>query len=158
MVTATAGCNWSAVSNDAWIHVTSGGTGTGNGTVNYTVDANTGAARNGTITIAGQTFTVNQAVGTPTTFAASGRAATSASLAIPFVTLTFTRVSGTGTIPAAVQTDVNGNWSQSGFESGSTYRATPSKPRFTFAPTSLDFSAASTTPSITTRTEVAPPD
>jgi len=36
-----------------WITITSGGTGTGNGTVGFTVAANTGAARNGTITISG---------------------------------------------------------------------------------------------------------
>ncbi|MFN0113011.1 MAG: reprolysin-like metallopeptidase [Blastocatellia bacterium] len=60
-VTGTAGCAWIATSNAAWITVTSGASGTGNGTVNYSVAANTGAARSGTITIAGQTFTVNQA-------------------------------------------------------------------------------------------------
>jgi hypothetical protein len=59
-VTAGAGCNWTAVSNDSWITITSGSSGTGNGTVNYSVAANAGAARNGTMTIAGQTFTVSQ--------------------------------------------------------------------------------------------------
>ena len=43
-VTTGAGCNWTAVSNDSWIQVTSGGSGTGNGTVGYSVDANSGAA------------------------------------------------------------------------------------------------------------------
>ena len=53
------GCSWSATSNaSSWIHVSSG-----NGTVTYSVDANNGAARSGTITIAGQTFTINQANG-----------------------------------------------------------------------------------------------
>jgi len=59
-VTTGAGCNWTAVSNDSWIHVTSGGGGAGNGTVGYSVDANTGGARTGTITASGQTFTVDQ--------------------------------------------------------------------------------------------------
>jgi hypothetical protein len=59
-VTTQSGCSWTALSNDAWIHITSGGSGTGSGTVNYSVDANTGSARTGTMTIAGQTFTVNQ--------------------------------------------------------------------------------------------------
>ena len=54
-------CTWTAVSNAAWITVTGGASGTGNGTVNYSVAANTGAARTGTITAAGQTFTINQA-------------------------------------------------------------------------------------------------
>jgi Putative binding domain, N-terminal/Viral BACON domain len=59
-VTAGAGCAWTATSNAAWLSVTSGATGTGNGSVGYSVAANTGAARAGTITIAGQTFTVTQ--------------------------------------------------------------------------------------------------
>ncbi|MBI4917566.1 MAG: VCBS repeat-containing protein [Acidobacteria bacterium] len=62
-VTAGAGCGWTAVSNDGWILVTSGSSGSGNGSVSYSVSANTGPARSGTITIAGQTFTVNQAAG-----------------------------------------------------------------------------------------------
>jgi hypothetical protein len=57
------GCPWTAVSNDSWIMITSGMNGTGNGTVNYTVVANTGPARSGTMTIANQTFTVNQSDG-----------------------------------------------------------------------------------------------
>ncbi len=60
-VTLPATCNWTAVSNAAWITVTSGASGTGNGTVGYSVAANAGPARNGTITIGGQTFTVSQA-------------------------------------------------------------------------------------------------
>jgi sugar lactone lactonase YvrE len=59
-VTATSGCGWTAVSNAAWITINSGGSGTGNGTVGYSVAANTGAPRAGTITIAGLTFTITQ--------------------------------------------------------------------------------------------------
>lgn len=59
-VTASAGCSWTATSNAGWITVQPPGSGTGNGTVTYSVSSNTGAARNGTMTIAGQTFTVNQ--------------------------------------------------------------------------------------------------
>lgn len=51
---------WTATSNAPWIMVTSGNGGTGNGTVNYSIAANTGPARNGTVTIAGNTFTVTQ--------------------------------------------------------------------------------------------------
>ena len=43
-----------------WVTVTSGASGTGTGAVDYSVAANTGAARSGTLTIAGQTFTVAQ--------------------------------------------------------------------------------------------------
>jgi Zn-dependent metalloprotease len=60
-VTKAAGCTWSATSNSSFITITSGTPGSGNGTVNYSVAANTGTARTGTMTIAGQTFTVTQA-------------------------------------------------------------------------------------------------
>ena len=61
-VTAGSGCPWTATSDVPWITVTSGASGSGNGTVAYTVARNTtNTARTGTITIAGQTFTVNQA-------------------------------------------------------------------------------------------------
>ena len=54
-------CSWSAVSNDNWITITSGATGSGYGTIYYSVGANTtGASRTGTLAIAGQTFTVFQ--------------------------------------------------------------------------------------------------
>jgi hypothetical protein len=62
-VTATAGCAWTASSNDNWLTVTSGGSGTGNGVTNYSVAANTGPARTGTLTVAGQIVTVTQANG-----------------------------------------------------------------------------------------------
>jgi Zn-dependent metalloprotease len=61
-VTAGAGCAWTASSNAAFITVTGGASGSGSGTVSYSVAANTGtASRSGTLTIAGQTFTVTQA-------------------------------------------------------------------------------------------------
>ncbi|MCC6132075.1 MAG: BACON domain-containing protein, partial [Acidobacteria bacterium] len=62
-VQTTAGCSWTAVSNAAWITITAGSAGTGNGTVTYDVAANPSPARVGTITAGGQTFTVNQADG-----------------------------------------------------------------------------------------------
>ncbi len=63
-VTTTSGCAWTAVSNASWITLTSGSSGSGNGTVNYTVTANgTTSSRTGTMTIAGNTFTVTQTGG-----------------------------------------------------------------------------------------------
>jgi hypothetical protein len=59
-VTTAAGCTWTAVSNVSWITVTSGSSGNGNGTVVYAVGLNLGGPRNGTMTIAGRTFTVSQ--------------------------------------------------------------------------------------------------
>ncbi|MGH9842948.1 MAG: Kelch repeat-containing protein [Blastocatellia bacterium] len=61
-VFASGSCSWTAASNANWITITSGGSGSGNGTVAFAVGANTGISpRTGTITITGQTFTVNQA-------------------------------------------------------------------------------------------------
>lgn len=52
---------WSATSDSSWLTVTSGATGTGSGTVTYTVAANTdGTPRSGSIRVAGVTFTVTQ--------------------------------------------------------------------------------------------------
>ena len=60
-VTTQGGCSWTATSNNSWIHITSGSSGTGNGTVNYSVAANSGtSSRTGTMTVAGHTFTVTQ--------------------------------------------------------------------------------------------------
>jgi WD40 repeat protein len=54
-------CSWSALSNDNWITITSGATGSGYGTIYYSVSPNTtGTDRTGTLAIAGQTFTVVQ--------------------------------------------------------------------------------------------------
>ncbi|HMG35225.1 MAG TPA: PQQ-dependent sugar dehydrogenase [Blastocatellia bacterium] len=65
-VNASAGCMWSAVSNFPWITVTSGASGTGSGTVNFSVSANASSTpRSGMITAGGMTFSVNQA-GSPT--------------------------------------------------------------------------------------------
>ncbi len=61
-VTATGtDCARTAASNQDWTAITGGGDGTGSGIVSYSVAANTGTTvRSGTITVAGQTFTVNQ--------------------------------------------------------------------------------------------------
>jgi len=61
-VIALAGCAWNAASNVGWVSVQSGASGNGNGTVSFSVNANNGAGGlSGTLTIAGQTFTVNEA-------------------------------------------------------------------------------------------------
>jgi hypothetical protein len=62
-VGAGTGCLWTAVSNAPWINITSGANYSGFATVMWSVPANTGPARQGTLTIAGQTFTINQAAG-----------------------------------------------------------------------------------------------
>ncbi|WP_162176212.1 FG-GAP-like repeat-containing protein [Candidatus Magnetobacterium casense] len=58
---AGSGCSWTAASNNSWITITSGSSGSGSDTVYYLVAANTSTEpRLGTMTIAGQTFTVTQ--------------------------------------------------------------------------------------------------
>jgi hypothetical protein len=60
-VAVESGCNWTAVSNNNWITVTAGGSGTGTGAVQFSLLPNgTGAIRSGTLTIAGKTFTIYQ--------------------------------------------------------------------------------------------------
>jgi hypothetical protein len=60
-VSSHAGCRWTATSNASWIAISSGSPGDGNGSVAFTVSTNAGAARTGTLTIAGRQFTVTQA-------------------------------------------------------------------------------------------------
>jgi hypothetical protein len=60
-VSSPAACGWTATSGVAWITITGAATGVGNGTVSFSVDVNTGAARTGTLSIGGQVLTVNQA-------------------------------------------------------------------------------------------------
>ena len=53
--------SWAARSNAAWIAVTEGASGTGNGRVTFNVGANAGSSRTGTLSVAGHTFTLTQA-------------------------------------------------------------------------------------------------
>jgi hypothetical protein len=57
---ATSGCTWTASSQASWIHVPDGESGNGSGAFTFTVDANPGAARAGTLTVAGQIVVFNQ--------------------------------------------------------------------------------------------------
>jgi len=59
-VTAPGGCNWTAVSNDSFVTITSGANGSGNGTVNFSVAGNIGPQRSATIVVGGQVFNITQ--------------------------------------------------------------------------------------------------
>ena len=52
-------CHWTATSDAPWITVTTG-SGVGSGVVGFSLAPNTGAARTGTLTIAGRTATIGQ--------------------------------------------------------------------------------------------------
>jgi hypothetical protein len=67
-VSTQNGCSWNTTNSTTWIHLTGNTSGTGSGSVNYSVDANPGATqRNAVVTIAGRPFTVTQA-GVPCAF------------------------------------------------------------------------------------------
>ena len=60
-VIVTSGCApWSAASTAAWLTVTSGASGSGNGTVTYHVAVNTGPYRHAPLTIAGLAYEIQQ--------------------------------------------------------------------------------------------------
>jgi hypothetical protein len=61
-VTTSSGCTWNATSSESWLTVVSGASGTGAGVVVFQVAPNTtGLMRAASLSIGGQTFTVNQA-------------------------------------------------------------------------------------------------
>lgn len=61
MVTTGSTCTWTATSNESWITVTSGASGTGNGTVTFGYSENAGKKdRKGTLTVAGRQATIEQ--------------------------------------------------------------------------------------------------
>jgi hypothetical protein len=61
-VYAPAGCAWSSSSSSSWLNLSSGASGTGNGSVAYSVVRNNSTSpRTVDLTIAGQIFTVRQA-------------------------------------------------------------------------------------------------
>jgi lysophospholipase L1-like esterase len=75
-VSADSSDSWTATTADSWVTVTSGSSGSGNGTVNYSITGHTGmAARVGTITIDTNTFTITQ-TGNATNFALASNGAT----------------------------------------------------------------------------------
>lgn len=61
-VTTGSGCFWTAVSDVAWITISSGASGSGNGSVAYSVADNAdGMARTGMLLVAGHPITIKQA-------------------------------------------------------------------------------------------------
>lgn len=60
-ITTATGCTWSATSGYSWITITSGNSGNGNGTIGYTIQANSESQqRTGAIQIADKSFSVSQ--------------------------------------------------------------------------------------------------
>ncbi len=95
-VTSQPGCAWTASSNAGFITVTAGASGFGNGAVSYSVVANTGGLqRQGTITIAGQTFTVTQSGAATPTITLSPAVLPGAVITRPFPVTAITQSGGT---------------------------------------------------------------
>ena len=60
-VTADDSCPWTATESLDWVNITSGSSGSGNGTVSYSVSSNnSSSSRTGSITIAGKTHMITQ--------------------------------------------------------------------------------------------------
>ncbi len=127
-ITVTAGSStatWTAASNVSWVTISSGASGKGNGTVAYSIAANTAtAARTGTLTVAGLTFTVNQA-GAACSYTVTPTSATVAATAGSY-TLQVTTTSGCTWTAVSNSSFLSVTAGASGSGSGSvTYAATP---------------------------------
>jgi hypothetical protein len=57
---SSSSCQWTAASSASWITVSSGASGSGNGSVTLTADRNSGGPRSGTAVIAGRVVTISQ--------------------------------------------------------------------------------------------------
>jgi hypothetical protein len=95
-ITIPNGFSWMASSNASWITITAGSSGTGNGTVSYRVASNVSETpRTGTLTIAGQSFTVSQIDTIPPTVASVTVSSPINSLSIPVTIVANDNSSGT---------------------------------------------------------------
>src|SRR4029434_5165000 len=59
-VTTASGCTRTAATSAGWITILTGATGSGDGSVTYTVLPNTGSARTATLTVAGKSVSISQ--------------------------------------------------------------------------------------------------
>jgi hypothetical protein len=86
-ITTAAGCAWTASTNADWITITAGASGTGDGSVTYSIAANgTTTLRTATVTIGGQNHAVSQ----------QGRIPTVCSYDLSPATADFTKDGGSG--------------------------------------------------------------
>ena len=170
----SAACNWTAVSNapssNKWLQVTSGASGTGDGTVGYSVSQNNGVARTATLTIADKTFTVSQADGC--TYSISGSTSANHTSVGGGGTVTLNRsdascisptvTSNAGWITASVNGSGNVSYTVEGNTgpstrngtitiAGQTFTITQSACTYSISPTSLSPGAGSISGSVTVK-------
>jgi len=157
------GCPWTASSNTSWLSITSGATGLGDGTVTITAAANTGGARNGTVTVANQTVTVNQAAApctytvspTSTSIGAAGGSGTPVSVNtssgctwtarsnVNWVTIaTGSSGTGAGTVTYSVQSNAGSARTGTLTVAGQMVTISQAACMFTIAPTSQSFDSS----------------
>lgn len=65
-ITTGTQCSWNATTTETWITITNPGSGSGTSAVTFSVTANAGQTRIGTLTVGGQVVTVTQAGGSAT--------------------------------------------------------------------------------------------
>jgi uncharacterized repeat protein (TIGR01451 family) len=124
-VVTLQGCSWTAISASSWITINSGASGTGNGTVNFTVSPTT-VPRAGHLTIAGQNFAVYQefnSCGAPG-FSVATYNLQSSPIKIRSAdlngdgTIDLVLASGSGGATSVLLNDGNGAFTSSGFDAG----------------------------------------
>ena len=71
-VTAPSGCSWTTSSSLSWVTKVTPSSGTGTATVSFQVASNAGTTRSGSITVAGISFTVEEARASLAGFTAAG--------------------------------------------------------------------------------------
>jgi hypothetical protein len=113
-VTGAQGCTWSATSGASWIVLGDTASGSGNGQVPFSVAANAGPARQGTLSVGGLTITVNQASGcsvsvSPTSVSVGAAASASAILVTAPQGCTWSATSGASWIVLGDTSSGSGN-------------------------------------------------
>ena len=138
---ATAACDWNAISNSSFITINSvtnnspSLSGTDSGTVSYSLAENTsGAARTGTITVAGTVVTINQSA-TPTAASVKvgGRVTTAKNAGIRGARITLTDTQGR---TRTALTSAFGYYSFDNVAAGASYIVSASSKGVTFSRTS----------------------
>ena len=145
VVTTTSGCAWTASTASPFITILTGASGIGSGSVFIAIPDNAGPPRTGTVTIAGQTFTVTQAGASVSAGfqlldpATSGTSPTTecrirATVTIPQTSTTCTLQSTS--IPLGTVSIVNYSWVvQYTYVTGKTLAQSGSSPTFSFPDT-----------------------
>jgi hypothetical protein len=160
-VIASAACSWKAVSRVNWIRIDSGSTGTGNGSVHYTVASNgcnavPGSAliQEGLVIVAEQTFNIQQQLATgpgpfpspsPTPIPSPSPTPTPMpSPAVPEIRGRIVNSSGAPIDGAVVVlngaqsrktiTDASGNYHFDNLSAGESYVVSPTRANYTFSP------------------------